>query len=80
MKNIDTGTIVRTVVLFVALVNQGLVAFGYSVLPFNNEEIELFISTLFTVFTALIAWWKNNNITREARRKAALLDREERLK
>jgi SPP1 family holin len=80
MKNIDKGTIVRTVVLFVALINQGLAAFGYSVLPFNNDEIELFVSTLFTVVTALIAWWKNNNITREARRKAALLKREEQYK
>lgn len=77
MKNIDNGTIVRTVVLFVALINQGLAAFGYALLPFNNEEIELFISTVITAITALIAWWKNNNITREARRKAALIKREE---
>ncbi|MCI2256523.1 phage holin [Domibacillus sp. PGB-M46] len=80
MKNIDHGTIVRTVVLFVALINQMLLAAGYSPLPFKNEEVELFVTTLITAVTAVWAWWKNNDISREARRKAALLKREEQSK
>jgi SPP1 family holin len=76
MNKVDTGTIVRTVVLFVALINQGLAAFGYSALPFGDKEIELFISTIITVVTALISWWKDNNITRKARRNKELLKRE----
>jgi SPP1 family holin len=80
MKNIDNGTIVRTVVLFVALINQGLAAFGYSPLPFNNDEVELFVSTAITAVASIVTWWKNQNITREARRKAALIEREEQLK
>ncbi|OKL36921.1 phage holin [Domibacillus mangrovi] len=40
IKSIDTGTIVRAVVLFVALINQGLASFRYSSMPFNNEQVE----------------------------------------
>ncbi|KIL72563.1 phage holin [Bacillus badius] len=76
MNKIDAGTIVRTVVLFVALINQGLAAFGYSPLPFDDKQVEFFVSTLITAIMSLIAWWKNNNITRTARRNEEMLKRE----
>lgn len=80
MKNIDNGTIVRTVVLFVALINQSLVLSGYSPLPIDDQGIEHFVTGALTFGAAIWSWWKNNNITREARRKAALVKREEQLK
>ena len=64
---ISTGTIVRTVVLAVALINQILVASGHSVIPIPDEEWEALITTGATVITALIAWWKNNSFTEPAR-------------
>ena len=79
---ITTGTIVRTVILAVALVNQILVASGHSVIPIQDEEWEALITTGATVITALIAWWKNNSFTAAARigdfhmRKARLNGRE----
>jgi len=79
---ITTGTIVRTVVLAVALINQILVASGHSVIPIQDEEWEALITTGATVITALIAWWKNNSFTAAARigdfhmRKARLNGRE----
>lgn len=79
---ITVGTIVRTVVLAVALVNQILVASGHSVIPIQDEEWEALITTGATVITALIAWWKNNSFTAAARigdfhmRKARLNGRE----
>jgi SPP1 family holin len=63
----NTGSIIRTVILAVALINQLLVSAGYSPLPFENEQIELGLSTAFTVIAALISWWKNNDLTRKAR-------------
>ncbi|OXS77971.1 phage holin [Domibacillus enclensis] len=77
MKNIDNGTIVRTVVLFVALINQMVVAAGYSPLPFNDAQVEFAVSTFITAAAATVAWWKNNNVTRRARQQAAMLKREE---
>lgn len=73
MNKVDTGTIVRTVVLFIALINQLLAAFGYSPLPFEDHEVEMFVSTLVTAITSIIAWWKNNNITWKARKNAQYL-------
>ena len=66
MKKIDNGTIIRTVLLVIALLNQGLVAFGYSPLPFDDAQLELFISTLLTAAAAIAAWWKNNSFTKPA--------------
>ncbi|WP_203364740.1 phage holin [Bacillus sp. REN10] len=76
MNKIETGTIVRTVVLFVALLNQSLVMMGYSPLPFTNEEVEHAVTAVFTIAASLWTWWKNNNITRKARRNDELLKRE----
>lgn len=64
---ITVGTIVRTVILAVALVNQILVASGHSVIPIPDEDWENLITTGATVVTALIAWWKNNSFTAAAR-------------
>ncbi|MRG87015.1 phage holin [Salinibacillus xinjiangensis] len=64
MKNMDKGTIIRTVVLAVALINQILVANGVSTLPFTGEQIEAFLTNAFTVVAALVAWFKNNYVTK----------------
>jgi SPP1 family holin len=60
------GTFFRTLALFVALVNQILVAYGYSPLPIEDGQIELIVSGIFTLITALISWWKNNSFTENA--------------
>lgn len=62
-----TGTIIRTVCLVLALINQILTATGHSIIPIDDETVTQFISTGATVITAIIAWWKNNSITKEAR-------------
>lgn len=66
MKNIEIGTIIRTVLLMTALVNQVLTVTGHSPLPVSDEQITELISTGFTVVTALTAWWKNNSFTEKA--------------
>jgi SPP1 family holin len=60
------STIVRTIVLIVMLLNQLLAAFGKSPLPFSDEQVESFVSTMLTVASALWAWWKNNSFTKAA--------------
>ena len=72
----DKGTIVRTSVLAVALINQLLVAIGYSPLPFDDEAVEMLVSSIFTAVAALAAWWKNNSITRKAKQADHLAKRE----
>ena len=65
-NNISTGTIIRTVVLIVALINQVLTMTGHSVLPFDEQQITDGLSMLFTAASALWAWWKNNSFTKAA--------------
>ena len=62
-----TGTIIRTVCLVLALINQILTATGHSIIPIDDDTVTQLISTAATVITAVVAWWKNNSITREAR-------------
>ncbi|KRE19340.1 hypothetical protein ASE42_05300 [Bacillus sp. Root920] len=70
MKTFDKGTVIRTVLLFIALINQTLVMFGQTVLPISEEQVQtagetLYVagSTIFTMVTAVIAWFKNNYVT-----------------
>ena len=73
MNNISSGTIVRTIVLMLALVNQFLSATGHAVIPIENEELETLITTGLTVVSSLVAWWKNNSFTRAALEGDALM-------
>lgn len=63
---ISSGTIARTIVLILALVNQVLSVLGYKIIPIEDEQINDFITMLFTIGSALVAWWKNNSFTEAA--------------
>lgn len=63
---ISAGTIARTIILVLALVNQLLTAMSHSVINISDESINTLISTGFTIVTAIVAWWKNNSFTQSA--------------
>jgi len=73
MKNFDKGTLIRTIVLFIALVNQFLVSFGLYEIPGTAEEQTAFISAIFTFVTAVIAWFKNNYVTSRGKKQKEVL-------
>ena len=64
--NVKKETIIRTVILIVALINQGLTVAGVNLLPINDEQITEFISLGLTIGASLWAWWKNNSFTKDA--------------
>ena len=64
---ITAGTIARTIILALALINQLLSATGHPVIPIEDATVETLVSTCFTVVMAVIAWWKNNSFTHAAR-------------
>ena len=64
--NITSGTVARTIILVLALLNQILTAMGHSVINISDESINTLISTGFTIVTAIVAWWKNNSFTQSA--------------
>ncbi|MDW0355028.1 phage holin [Bacillus velezensis] len=70
MKKFDKGTVVRTVLLFIALVNQVLVMFGKDVLPIADDQVNDLADAVylggsigFTIIMSLVAWFKNNYVT-----------------
>ncbi|MFB4387123.1 phage holin [Bacillus sp. BR_10] len=70
MKNFDKGTVIRTVLLFMALINQALIVFGKPILPISEDQVTSLAETLylagsmiFTIVTTLVAWFKNNYVT-----------------
>ncbi|MFD1172117.1 phage holin [Oceanobacillus picturae] len=70
----DRGTLIRSFVLFVALINQTLVIFGKSPLPLDSELVEQFVAVTFTVVSSLIAWFKNNYITEKGKQQMKTLE------
>ncbi|WP_242730435.1 phage holin [Bacillus altitudinis] len=70
MKNFDKGTVIRTVLLFMALINQTLILFGKPILPISEDQVNTLTETLylafsmvFTLVTTIVAWFKNNYVT-----------------
>ena len=66
IKNVSSGTITRTIILLIALVNQILAYFGISPLQIADEVIGTVVTILFTVGASVAAWWKNNSFTKVA--------------
>ena len=67
MKNkVSTATIVRTICLALALVNQLLSAGGHSVIPIDNETVNQLVTAGVTIVTAIVNWWYNNSFTEAA--------------
>ncbi|MER3122658.1 phage holin [Bacillus altitudinis] len=80
MKNFDKGTVIRTVLLFMALINQTLIIFGKPVLPIEEDQITSLAETLylagsmiFTIVTTLAAWFKNNYVTEKGKKQKEVL-------
>ncbi len=66
MKNVSKETVIRTIILVIALVNQVLTASGKNPLPFSDEELYTGLTAVFTVAASVWAWWKNNSFTKNA--------------
>ena len=63
---VSAPTIIRTVCLVMAIINQILTSTGHSILPISDDQVTEVVSLIFTVATSVVAWWKNNSFTQEA--------------
>lgn len=73
---VTPGTIARTLILALALINQILTASGHSIIAVSDDDINTLITTGFTVVSALLAWWKNNSFTKPALKADEVLKEE----
>lgn len=72
-NGVSTPTIIRTVVLILALVNNCLTMAGLSPLPIEDEQLAELLSQIFMIGSALWAWWKNNSFTKAAQTGDAVM-------
>ena len=69
MENkVTAGTIARTAALALTLMNTILTAAGKNPLPFSDTDAYSAVTTVATAVTAIIAWWKNNSFTENAKK------------
>ncbi|WP_329380195.1 phage holin [Anaerofustis butyriciformans] len=66
LKNVSSGTIARTLFLFVSLVNSALGMFGFTSLDIDENTIYTVVTGVTTIVSAVLAFWKNNSFTKEA--------------
>jgi SPP1 family holin len=69
----DRGTLIRTIVLVIALLNQFLTSSGLYEIPGTAEEQTAFLSTVFTLAASTWAWFKNNYVTTKGKRQKEVL-------
>lgn len=62
-KKVNAGTVARTIILALALINQILMVSGHPVLPIEDEQVNTLVSTGWTVAASMLAWWKNQSFT-----------------
>ena len=74
--NITAGTLARTIILALALINQILSATGHPVLPIEDAQIETLVTTGWTVVAAIVAYWKNNSWTAAAKAGDEIMQQE----
>jgi len=69
---IAPDTLARTIVLALALINQILAIFGKGTIDIAESDIYQVVSIVFTIVTAIAAWWYNNDFTLAAMRGTEL--------
>lgn len=71
---VKTDTIIRTIVLIIALANQILAMFGREAFPVTEDQVYQIVTIIVTVGAAVWAWWKNNSFTANAIRADEILE------
>lgn len=63
---ISKGTIVRTILLLVAIVNMGLQHFGIDIIKVDEESVASIVEYIIQIAIIVVGFWKNNSYTEKA--------------
>ena len=58
--------IINLIVMAVLTINAGLTAKGINPIPFDESAVTEVLTYIASAAAAIWAWWKNNNITKNA--------------
>lgn len=64
--NISKGTIVRTIMLVIVIINMILQHFGLDIINVNESEILSLVEILLELAVIIVSFWKNNSFTEKA--------------
>ena len=64
--SVSKGTIVRTILMLIAIVNMGLKYLGYDVITADETGITDMVEYLIDVAIVFVGFWKNNSYTDKA--------------
>ena len=65
---ISKATILRTVMLFIVIVNYVLTKLGVDIINVSENEVLEAIEMVISVLSIIAAWWYNNSFSEKARR------------
>ena len=68
-------TVVRTIMLVITLLNDLLIFYDKSPLNIDENTVYQIITILSTIIVPIWTWWKNNSITKHAKKADEYLDR-----
>lgn len=64
---IDKAVVIRTLILFLSVINIVLERHGIKALPIENELISEIVSDGFLLCGVVMSWWRNNSFTPAAK-------------
>lgn len=71
----DKKSLIRTIVLVIALINQALIATGLNPIPGTEEVWGEVVSTAFTAGVAVWSWFKNNYVTAKGKAQKDVIEK-----
>ena len=60
------GTIVRTILLLITIINIGLQHFGIDVIKVDESEVASLLEYIIQIAIIVVGFWKNNSYTDKA--------------
>ena len=63
---VTKGTIIRTIMLALVIVNMILKKLGYDVLHIEEDTVTAFVSSLLEIAIIVVSFWKNNSFSENA--------------
>ena len=64
--NISKGTIVRTIMVILVILNTILKHFGIEIINVSENEVMAFVEAIIEIAVLVVAFWKNNSFTQKA--------------
>lgn len=65
-SEVKTETIIRTICLVIALVNQALAILGRDKIPITDDQVYQLVTIIVTIVVSVWTWWQNNSFTKAA--------------